>query len=90
MDLTVLTREELIQVRKDVDAEFVRRQVEKRKTCKHGVYVDIMYMRPGAFYKGCKYCQISKHQVDPDSSEALLRFTESQEAKIQAISHPNY
>ena len=57
VDVKALTTEELRQIAHRISKELKRRQAELQQTCAHPEYVDIMYMRPGATYKGCKVCQ---------------------------------
>ena len=57
MDVKVLTTEELQKLANRISEELGRRQKELQQTCDHPEYVDIMYMRPGAFYRGCSVCQ---------------------------------
>ena len=57
MDVKVLTTEELRKLANRISKELERRQKELQQTCDHPEYVDIMYMRPGATYRGCKVCQ---------------------------------
>ena len=57
LDVRSLTTEELWQTADRIKKELERRQKELQQTCAHPEYVDIMYMRPGATYRGCKVCQ---------------------------------
>ena len=57
LDLRELTTEELRQIADRISKELERRQKELQQTCAHPEYVDIMYMRPGATYRGCRVCQ---------------------------------
>ena len=57
LDVRSLTTEELWQAANRITNELERRQKELQQTCAHPEYVDIMYMRPGATYRGCKICQ---------------------------------
>ena len=57
LDVKALTTEELRQIAKRTREELARRQTELQRTCAHPEYVDIMYMRPGATYLGCRVCQ---------------------------------
>ena len=44
-------------IRKELDA----RQIALQSDCDHPEYVDIMYMRPGATYRGCKVYQAHRY-----------------------------
>ena len=57
LDVNAFTTEELRQIANRIREELARRQTELQLTCVHPEYVDIMYMRPGATYLGCKVCQ---------------------------------
>ena len=57
LDVRALTTQELRQIAGRISEELKRRQIELQQTCTHPEYVDIMYMRPGATYRGCKVCQ---------------------------------
>ena len=57
LEVRALTTEELRQIADRITKELERRQEELQRTCTHPEYVDIMYMRPGATYRGCKVCQ---------------------------------
>ena len=57
LNVRSLTTEELRQAADRITEELKRRQKELQQTCAHPEYVDIMYMRPGATYRGCKVCQ---------------------------------
>ena len=64
MDLTKLSTEELQDLYKEIEIEFYERQAKLQEICEHPEYVDIMSMRPGAFYKGCVVCQKSEPRDD--------------------------
>ena len=57
LDVKALSTEELRQIAACIREELAQRQTELQRTCNHPEYVDIMYMRPGATYLGCKVCQ---------------------------------
>ena len=57
LDVRSLSTEELWQTADRIKKELERRQKELQQTCSHPEYVAIMYMRPGATYRGCKVCQ---------------------------------
>ena len=57
LGVRALTTEELRQIADHISRELERRQIELQETCAHPEYIDIMYMRPGATYRGCKVCQ---------------------------------
>ena len=57
LDVRSLTTEDLWQAADHIRKELARRQEELQQTCTHPEYEDIMYMRPGATYLGCKVCQ---------------------------------
>ena len=57
LDVSSLTTEELWRTSDRIARELERRQKELQQTCAHPDYIDIMYMRPGATYRGCKFCQ---------------------------------
>lgn len=56
LDVKALTSEELRLIAERIREELARRRTELQRTCAHPEYVDIMYMRPGATYLGCKVC----------------------------------
>ena len=57
LDVKAFTTEELRQIAEHIREELSLRQAELQRTCDHPEFIAIMYMRPGATYKGCKVCQ---------------------------------
>ena len=57
LDVRSLTTEEPWQTAVRINEELERRQKELQQTGAHPEYVDIMFMRSGATYRGCKVCQ---------------------------------
>ena len=54
LDVKALSTDELRQIADRISKELAQRQSELQQTCAHPEYVDIMYLRPGATYIGCK------------------------------------
>ena len=63
MDIKKSTTEKLREMYKEIESELRERQKRLQETCEHPSWVDVMYMRPGAFYIGCSVCQIGKGAV---------------------------
>ena len=61
-----VTTVELQEVYEIIKVELERRYYALQETCKHPEWVEIMYMRPGAFYTGCKVCQAYKTDSLPE------------------------
>ena len=56
-NLEELSMDELRELFNAIEKIFNKKKAELQKVCEHPEVVDIMYMRPGATYQGCKVCQ---------------------------------
>ena len=57
VNLEELSMDELRELFAAAEKIFNKKKKELQEVCEHPEIVEIMYMRPGATYQGCKKCQ---------------------------------
>ena len=66
-----LPTDKLRDLQAQVNAELAKRQEALQATCDHPELTHIMWMRPGAFYLGCKVGQASAREIHDAACASL-------------------